>query len=570
MLCASPPAAGQTDRDQCAEVGNRAAADQNIAACTRILDDRSEPNLAAALGNRCGLWITKGDLDRAIADCDEAIRRDPNIGDAYAKRGIAWSRIGADDRAIADYDRALQLDPKNADVYLNRGNSHAARRDFDRAIADFDAAIGLNPDLAMAYNNRGVVQRNKGDVAGAVADYGEAIRLAPNLAMAYRNRGRAQRNKDELDAAITDFDTAIRLDPNDAGSFGSRCWARAVAGRDLAQALADCDESLRLRPGDGDTLNSRGLVQLKRGALDRAVADYAAAVAQDGKDADSRFGRGIARLRLGDRAGGEGDIAAAAAMRPGIAEDYVGYGVTMVAAGGQPAQVSGDAAARDYQLAAQIGTRAGWEAFLKQYPSGFHADLARAQLEKLGVVALEATGTIDRDKAERDKAEKEGLARALADRARVAAPVLTAELAPPSPQPSPPLSGGALVEEIKKGLAQLGCYAGPIDDKWKTASTRSAVKKFVAAVHPATATEKPTQGLLDAVRSSAGRVCPSACGPRELKRKGECVAKTCPGKLVLDDVGKCVKPDDKTKRAALPDAAVPVPRAAPSGLAKKK
>jgi tetratricopeptide (TPR) repeat protein len=329
---------------------------------------------------------------------------------------------------------------------------------------------------------------------------------------------------------------------------------------------------LRLRPGDRDTLNSRGLVQLKRGAFDRAVADYAAAVAQDRKDADSLFGRGLARLRLGDLAGGEADIAAAGAIRPGIAEDYVGYGVAMVAAGGPPAQAaaatSADAAARrDYQLAAQVGTRAAWEAFLKAYPSGLHAELARAQLEKLGVAAPETTGALDREKAEKDR-----LAREQADRERVAAPVLTAELAPPPAtapsQPSPPLSGGALVEEIKKGLTRLGCYAGPIDDKWKTAATRSAVKKFAAAVQLAAASEKPTQDLLDAVRNSTGRVCPPACGPREVKRKGACVAKTCNGKLVLDDDGKCVKPDDK--RAALPSAAGPAPQAARPASGDKK
>src|SRR5690242_3218532 len=162
MLCTPAHAASQTDRDQCADIRNRDAADQNIAACTRIIDDRSEPDQAAARGNRCALWITKGSVDRAIADCDEAIR----------------------------------LNPKDADAYVNRGSSHAAMRDYDRAIADFDAAIRLNPALAMAYNNRGVARRNKGDLAAAIADYGEAIRLAPNLAMAYRNRGRALRNRD--------------------------------------------------------------------------------------------------------------------------------------------------------------------------------------------------------------------------------------------------------------------------------------------------------------------------------------------------------------------------------------
>jgi tetratricopeptide (TPR) repeat protein len=476
-LCAPALAASLTDRDQCADVRSRDAADRTIAACTRIIDDRSEPSRAAALGNRCRLWIAKGDFERAIADCNEAIG----------------------------------LDPANADAYLDRGDAQAARRDYDRAIADFDAAIRLNPSLAMAYNDRGVARRNKGDLAGAIADYAAAIRLAPNLATAYRNRGRALLGRNELDQAIADFDVAIRLDPDDAGSFGSRCWARAVAGRDLLQALADCDESLRLRPGDGDTLNSRGLVQLKRGVLDRAVADYAAAVARDPRDADSLFGRGIARLRLGDPAGGDADIAAAAAIRPDIAEDYVAYGGTRVVA---TAPASAAAAARDYELTAQIGTRAAWEAFLKAYPVGLHADLARAQLEKLGAAAPEATGAIDRAKAGQDKTENEKEA----EPQRSAAPTQTGELAPPSPgaapsQTPPPLAGGALVKEIKKGLAQSGCYTGAIDDRWTNASTRAAVKRFVAAVHPAIATDKPSNGLLDAVRSSAGRVCRSAAAP---------------------------------------------------------
>ena len=38
---------------------------------------------------------------------------------------------------------------------------------------------------------------------------------------------------------------------------------------------------------------------------------------------------------------------------------------------------------RDYQLAAQIGTREAWDLFLRRYPEGFYADLARAQRSKL-------------------------------------------------------------------------------------------------------------------------------------------------------------------------------------------
>ena len=48
------------------------------------------------------------------------------------------------------------------------------------------------------------------------------------------------------------------------------------------------------------------------------------------------------------------------------------------------AHVDPDAAARrDYEFALQIDTIDAWNSFLKQYPGGFYADLARARLAKL-------------------------------------------------------------------------------------------------------------------------------------------------------------------------------------------
>src|SRR6266702_4494737 len=39
---------------------------------------------------------------------------------------------------------------------------------------------------------------------------------------------------------------------------------------------------------------------------------------------------------------------------------------------------------RDHELALQLGTRDGWEAFLAQYPDGFYANRAKGQLNKIG------------------------------------------------------------------------------------------------------------------------------------------------------------------------------------------
>ena len=47
----------------------------------------------------------------------------------------------------------------------------------------------------------------------------------------------------------------------------------------------------------------------------------------------------------------------------------------------QAAEVSSKEA---FEAAKELGTAEAWNAFLESYPSGFHADLARAYLKKLG------------------------------------------------------------------------------------------------------------------------------------------------------------------------------------------
>jgi tetratricopeptide (TPR) repeat protein len=157
----------------------------------------------------------KSSGDEAIAACTRAIKSGTYNGKtlalAYSNRGVEWRAKGELTRAIADYDEALKADPQQAAAYNNRGIAYAAGNDYDKALADYDEAVRLKPDYASALNNRGLAYFNKGQHQRAITDYDEAIKIEPD-AVRLNNRGNAYASRGQHDRAIQDFDQAVNLD----------------------------------------------------------------------------------------------------------------------------------------------------------------------------------------------------------------------------------------------------------------------------------------------------------------------------------------------------------------------
>src|SRR5439155_12696455 len=120
----------------------KASGDEAIAACARAINSGlySGRQLADLFHSRCFEWNKKQESDKAIADCNQAIRLEPNDTNAFFNRGYAYKAKGRYDRAIEDYDRAIRLNPNHADAINNRSKGQ-----YDRAIEDYDRAIRLNP-----------------------------------------------------------------------------------------------------------------------------------------------------------------------------------------------------------------------------------------------------------------------------------------------------------------------------------------------------------------------------------------------------------------------------------------
>jgi tetratricopeptide (TPR) repeat protein len=214
-----------------------------------------------------------------------------------------------------------------AAAFTLRGRAYRAKGDLDHAIADYTEAIKIEPNFVLAFYSRGIAYFNKRDYDRAIADYTVSLRLTPRDIIALQNRGHAYQAKQDYDNAIADYSEAIKIEPKFSWAFNDRCYARAIAGRELQQALADCNEALRLMPNDIHTLDSRGLAYLKLGEFDKAIADYDVVLKFNPQQAGSLYGRGIAKRKNGDNAGGNADITAAKAIRAEIVEEFARYGV---------------------------------------------------------------------------------------------------------------------------------------------------------------------------------------------------------------------------------------------------
>ena len=145
------------------------------------------------VGNDHKGWVQRSQvvrLDDAPVYYTQCIARQQNAPSAYCLRGRAWMATGQLDKAIADFDEAIRLAPNNAVSYDGRGTAWSRKKDSDRALADYDEAIRLDPKYSAAYFDRANEWEDRGDVDQALEDYGLAAQFDPNLATAYCNRAR--------------------------------------------------------------------------------------------------------------------------------------------------------------------------------------------------------------------------------------------------------------------------------------------------------------------------------------------------------------------------------------------
>ena len=116
-------------------------------------DDR----LPAALAERCWALAMLGtNLDRALSDCNGALRNGQRVARNLDGRALVWLRMGKYDKAISDYRAALELQPKAAQARFGLGLAELHQGQHEAGEADMRAAIEMRASIAEEFKRQGL------------------------------------------------------------------------------------------------------------------------------------------------------------------------------------------------------------------------------------------------------------------------------------------------------------------------------------------------------------------------------------------------------------------------------
>lgn len=159
------------------------------------------------------------------------------------------------------------------------------------------------------------------------------------------------------------------------------------------------------------------------------------------------------------------------------------------------------------------------DSYLNRYPKGVYADLARLKIASLN------------RKNEIAASQTPNVASRQDETAQTGTPLEVTSLSTEGTDEQERLEEKATLQINEKELARavqtelnrIGCSVGRVDGIWGNRS-RSALKNYSEKAGIDLASLAPSPQVLEALKQSEGRVCPLVCGRNQELRNGKCVA----------------------------------------------
>lgn len=345
LSLATPARASLNDAELCQAHIGVGAWNAAVVSCTNAIDGGQFDGAALALlhATRADALVQQKDTAEALEDYARAIELNPNAAAPLFARGGVYLRQGHSDKAAADFRAVIRLRPDNLYAHFGLGSALTQAKDWRGAVTALGNAIAIRKDFGVAYRLRAEAHAALGDAKSAEADrtmakklgvaelkrtalpakLDEDVPVAPAGPRASRNApvdqfvlealaecAKANANKDWDQAVATctrAIDskqlTGVRL----AGAYADRAIAHDESMRPES-AMADYGKALSIDPGNPVFLANRAVSLAKDGQIQQAMADFNAAIAKRPAFGYAFAMRGLTYLAMGNEPAAKADM----------------------------------------------------------------------------------------------------------------------------------------------------------------------------------------------------------------------------------------------------------------------
>jgi protein O-mannosyl-transferase len=248
---------------------------------------------------------------------------------AYVNMGMAKWAMKDREGAMEDYNTSLSCFP-SYEGYHDRALLKNESGDIKGALADLDEALLINPLGKDAYIDRGIIHLQRGNYPEAMQNFDRVLQIAPRYSKAYLHRGQVKQAMKDIQGAMGEYDMAISITPSYYGYLNRASLKFTI--KDFDGALIDIDMALQFDSLGYEAHFDKGLIALKAGDMNTAVAALNKAIGTDTTDFKAYLHRGTAKYNLADYPGAIADLDISIRLHP-IASAFYYRGMAQIQAG---------------------------------------------------------------------------------------------------------------------------------------------------------------------------------------------------------------------------------------------
>jgi tetratricopeptide (TPR) repeat protein len=257
----------------------------------------SEPRVFYAAG---AIAADRGDLDSAIRDFKEALRRDPGMFSAWHDLGLAYIKLERWQDAVETFAALTQRHSGSVDAaYLHALSLFNAGRGSD-AERETRRTLRLNAGAAEAHTLLGVILASRGNAnAEASEALAQAVALNPDSFDARLYAGRVHYALKQYPGAVKELEAAAKLNPAHPEARFFLGTALESAG-ESEKALFEYEQLVKIAPDSATGKLGLGALLVKKGKIDDAIAALNQSITLDPKNFEAHWALGRA-LALKER-----------------------------------------------------------------------------------------------------------------------------------------------------------------------------------------------------------------------------------------------------------------------------